>query len=756
MSSPVLTVPPPRDDDHDDVAWALRAASAQWRRDATADAIGWVKRAAETAEEIGNFDRAAELNRLATQLSGGPVAVAPPPPPGARGSIVDIEVEMEEAEFIDDVEELDDVDEVDDVEEVMDVSGDDDIVFDDVEPSQEPRAPDVSMNNFALNTGSSAPPPPSMRPEAPAPPAAAFPRDTRSRPRRPTTASGVDLPPSMRPDPSGIDLADEPDDEEEFGELEFQDEAPTNRVSLSSAPPAPDLGSVRLDIPSRLPLERSTAAEYATSREPRPPQDHEEIERELGVNLSLRVSGPSSESEELAPVPSAPRPPGYEGSPPYVASAAASFGQSRAHEPPPSSVEPPLGAYEDPFGSAVSPVPGRASVRPSSPPGQVPRITSAESEPYGLAPSAEMPPAEQRPQTPIEPPSRPSTAPPPEEMSEPEERPSRLPPVRPTGYPSGHPSAPPAAPALSSAPDADELDEMFAKISRPPPKPSAPRAVVAPADQAPPPPDLGAPAVSGQEVAKPPEDDAILVDGIDLMEIQGLQDLPDDSALALARSARIITLQPGEEVSSFGVALVTNGAVQLMPTVADATCAIARKGEVLFTKGTLDSEVAVRVVGYDPGSRVALFTKEALDAATSSCPWVGDELAEVADKYLAFAGGVLGPLGDSLDDMFRFMVLDKCEVKSKAPGTMIALAGKSMDGMYILGGGSLEILDSDGFVSEELGMGDFVFPETVLSATPAAASVRVGKDGALVLYANRMSAHELLATCPPFIELLAG
>src|SRR5690606_8721642 len=127
--------------------------------------------------------------------------------------------------------------------------------------------------------------------------------------------------------------------------------------------------------------------------------------------------------------------------------------------------------------------------------------------------------------------------------------------------------------------------------------------------------------------------------------------------------------------------------VQLMPTVADATCAIAGKGEVLFTKGTLDSEVAVRVVGHEPKSRVALFTKEALEEATSSCPWVADELAEVADRYLAFAGAVLGPLGDSLDDMFRFMVLDKCEVKSKAPGTIIAVAGKPMDGMYILGGG---------------------------------------------------------------------
>src|SRR5690606_36884671 len=113
-------------------------------------------------------------------------------------------------------------------------------------------------------------------------------------------------------------------------------------------------------------------------------------------------------------------------------------------------------------------------------------------------------------------------------------------------------------------------------------------------------------------------------------------------------------------------------------------------------------------------------------------------------------------LGDSLDDTFRFMVLEKCTVKSKAPGTMIAHGGKPMDGMYILGGGTLEVLGDDGSVEEELRIGDFVFPETVLSASPARRSVRVGKEGALVVFSDRMSAHELLATCPPFIELIAG
>ncbi len=672
--------------------------------------------------------------------------------------------EVEELDDLDDVEDLDDLDGVEEVgagveelstDGVEEVTDDDDIVFDDLDEEAPASLPDEAPR-AAMSFGASPAPRPLAAPSPPAPIVKEKPSETSRR--RSQTSSGLDLPPSMRPQASGLDLAEDIEEDAEFGELHFDEEHPTSPVNISEGPPAPDLGEVRMDAPSAIPLARETAAEYAMSRGPqRVEYDHDAIEEELGVDLSLNIG-----RQQSAPAPDfEPQIPGRShlaDESVHVGKPHPSFGQSVAHEPPPSSVQPPRGAYEDPFGSAVSPVPGRASVRPSRPPGGGDRTTSADVEPYGLAPSAQMPPAAPislpRTPPPIEPPSRPTTAPPPGAMREPEERPSRLPEVRPTGYPSGHPSAPPPGPAISNAPEPDEVDDMFAAISRPPPKPStrAPEAKAATSNVA----EAPAPPGPAAGFVEQTDDGGILVDGIDLMEIPGLQDLPDDAALSLAQKAQLVTLQTGEEVSSFGVALVTHGAVQLMPTVADATCAHARKGEILFTKGTLESEVEVRVVGYEPGSRVAVFPKDALSAATSECPWVGDELAEVADKYLAFAGAVLGPLGDSLDETFRFMVFDKCTVKSKAPGAIIAQAGSPMDGMYIVGGGSLELLNEDGSVFEELHVGDFVFPETVLSAGPASKTARAGKDGALVLFANRMGAHELLATCPPFIELLAG
>jgi len=128
MSGPVLTVPPPRDDDHDDVSWALRAASAQWRRAAKDDALGWVRRAAETAIEVGQVDRGKELLLLAQSLTGGSVqAVAPPPPVGALSISsrnadvrveIDIDVNDDDIEMLDDLEDLEDVEEREDIDEL--------------------------------------------------------------------------------------------------------------------------------------------------------------------------------------------------------------------------------------------------------------------------------------------------------------------------------------------------------------------------------------------------------------------------------------------------------------------------------------------------------------------------------------------------------------------------------------------------------------------------------------------------------------
>src|SRR5438034_3348139 len=60
--------PAAKDDDDDDVAWALSTAQVQWKRGSQADAVVWLRRAIDSAVAVGATWRAAELTRQTDEL----------------------------------------------------------------------------------------------------------------------------------------------------------------------------------------------------------------------------------------------------------------------------------------------------------------------------------------------------------------------------------------------------------------------------------------------------------------------------------------------------------------------------------------------------------------------------------------------------------------------------------------------------------------------------------------------------------------
>lgn len=111
MTSRLSSVfPRPSASDADDVVWTLQTAAVQWQRGLRADAIVWVRKAADTATQLGHGLRAEELRghaaRLAEFLWSDPeetiqdAPVIPSVYPGTRR-------EVEEAEEILELEELD-------------------------------------------------------------------------------------------------------------------------------------------------------------------------------------------------------------------------------------------------------------------------------------------------------------------------------------------------------------------------------------------------------------------------------------------------------------------------------------------------------------------------------------------------------------------------------------------------------------------------------------------------------------------------
>jgi hypothetical protein len=245
------------------------------------------------------------------------------------------------------------------------------------------------------------------------------------------------------------------------------------------------------------------------------------------------------------------------------------------------------------------------------------------------------------------------------------------------------------------------------------------------------------------------------VDGLSLTELRGFEDLPPDVQQSLAASATIQPLDADEEVGFFGAAVVTAGSVDILPAISDDSGAVAGPGDVVFTKGTLPDSIALRVVAKLDGTRVAIWEPAVFEAAIAPCPWLHDELRFIADYFIAVCGAALGPLGERLDPALRTAVFKRLEVKALQADEVLLQEGAPIASLFVVGGGRL-LVSKGGVDSDELLPGGFVFADKMMMARPAPATVRAGAQGALLLYAPRAVAHELMMSVPPLLEVLAG
>src|SRR5215813_13632337 len=75
-------IPAPNQDDDEDVHWALSTAGALWARGERAEALKWLRRAAEQASDVNADVRALELFKAAADVASK-VGTASAPPPAA-------------------------------------------------------------------------------------------------------------------------------------------------------------------------------------------------------------------------------------------------------------------------------------------------------------------------------------------------------------------------------------------------------------------------------------------------------------------------------------------------------------------------------------------------------------------------------------------------------------------------------------------------------------------------------------------------
>lgn len=241
---------------------------------------------------------------------------------------------------------------------------------------------------------------------------------------------------------------------------------------------------------------------------------------------------------------------------------------------------------------------------------------------------------------------------------------------------------------------------------------------------------------------------------LDLEDVEAFADLPDDARVAFAAAAQVSALGEGEEVSSFALAYILSGSVDVAATMVDAPAARLEGGAVLRSRGTTDDGVPMRLIGVSSGV-VATWTDAAVLEAFRTCPWVEEDLRVAADRLQTLVGVTIGPLGERLDVAIRQQIIDKLTMRTLIAGEVVVKAGEQMPGLLLIGVGELELVDGDA-VKGVVGSGEFLFPTEVLGAGNAPHTARAGAGGALILFGDRMIAQELLVTCPPLLEVFAG
>jgi hypothetical protein len=299
---------------------------------------------------------------------------------------------------------------------------------------------------------------------------------------------------------------------------------------------------------------------------------------------------------------------------------------------------------------------------------------------------------------------------------------------------SGHGSFSRASPA-SRAPDADEVVTSAPHVARVPASPP-PRAV----------PQTRHSGGSNESPA-----------GVDLSGIDALSDLPDDAREAFAREAVVHALMRDEETSGFALAVILEGSLDLAATILDTSALRMGAGSVINARGTLDHAAPMRLVAASAVARVATWNERGVKKAFRTCPWVEDDLRKAGDRLQALIGLTMGALGERFDPALRAQVAARLNVHALSEHEVFAARGNPIPGLLVVGAGELELVGDDGVPNGTvLRAGDFLFPSEVLLAAPAPSTVRASRGGALILFADRRVAQELLVTCPPLLEIFAG
>lgn len=230
----------------------------------------------------------------------------------------------------------------------------------------------------------------------------------------------------------------------------------------------------------------------------------------------------------------------------------------------------------------------------------------------------------------------------------------------------------------------------------------------------------------------------------ELSQIAAFSAMSDEAREQLASEAQRWKIGVGDEVSEFGLVCVISGQLDVMAMVTETSVGRLQAGQVLRSRGTVQDELALRVVGACDESVVLVWTDEVVADRLASLPWVEETLRTESDMMHGLIGMSLGAMGDGLESEAFAQLVQQLSVAHYVADQQVIERGEAVLALMVVGVGQLELQGEGSRVEGEFQVGDVVFAEQLVTGGTAPKGVRAGERGALLLKADEEATRGLI------------
>jgi hypothetical protein len=196
--------------------------------------------------------------------------------------------------------------------------------------------------------------------------------------------------------------------------------------------------------------------------------------------------------------------------------------------------------------------------------------------------------------------------------------------------------------------------------------------------------------------------------------------------------------------------VVVGGEIEIGVPGRDCAVSVLSTGQARILAPQKPSGDPLVVTAFGGTARYLAVDDAAIARIRAAAPWVADELSAGCDAIHALSGVLAGRFGGTLSEPLFAELRKHCEARRLPPGALVMRAGEPVRGLFLLAAGTVEKTPKDG---EEISCGEAIFVDELVDGRTAPATLRAGREGALLLVARRPQTKALLAQ-PELAKLL--